>query len=275
MSRFSFLFFLILAFSIQATAQWMDFPTGFSGKPQTKLKGAVHTVLTIEQRGEYVFSTVAEVYDLKGRLIETMNSNANIETHSGSLFRLGGKTVYSYDTSGKLTKEKNFTPEGEYTGYETYIYDVKNRLIENVLYNREGKETGKRTYTYFPEKREVIATWDFYRDGKPTMPPPNKNLLSYNEKEQWTKRTEFDSKDKADRFITFEYDAQGNFMSEAVCCEYNYSHRYSYKFDKQGNWIERQDTSVQLNKDGKEELNPEWMRKYRVITYYSDYETKP
>lgn len=252
----------------------MSFPTGFSGEPQSKLKGKVHTVLTIEQRGEYVFSTVVEVYDLKGRLIETMNSNANIEVHSGSLVRLGGKTVYIYDANDKLVKEKNFTPEGEYTGYETYIYDAKNRLVKNILYNREGKETGERTYTYFPEKLEVIATWNFYYDGRRDL-PPMKNLLSYNEKEQWTKRTEYERNEKPSDFITFEYDKDGNFIKQTKCCEYNYGHRYTYKFDKQGNWIEREDTYFQFGNNGKEELTPGWMNKYRVITYYSDYETKP
>jgi hypothetical protein len=50
---------------------------------------------------------------------------------------------------------------------------------------------------------------------------------------------------------------------------------YSYKFDKQGNWIERENTYVQLGSNGKDEVTPGWMNAYRVITYYSDNETKP
>ena len=121
MNKFSILFFLILAFSLQTSAQFVNFPAGMGKIPKSKIKGAVHTVLTTEQRGEYVFSTNVEVYGLKGRLVETMNSNANIEIHSGTLVRLGGRTIYIYDESGKLVKEKNFTPEGECTGYETSI----------------------------------------------------------------------------------------------------------------------------------------------------------
>lgn len=240
--------------------------------PKSKLKGNVHTVLTIEQRGEDVFSTTVEIYDLKGRLIETMNSNAGIEIHSGTMVRLGGKTIYVYDESGKLVKEKNFTPEGEYTGYKTSIYDAKNRLIENEYYNSAGKETGKTTYTYFPEKREVEVKWNFYYDGR--IPPPMKNVLSYNEKEQWTKRTEFGSDNSPDGYVTFEYDKDGNFIKEKICCKYNYSYGYSYKFDKQCNWIERVKTYAQRNETG-EEKTSNHMNYYRVITYYSDYETKP
>lgn len=272
MGKFGLLLFLVVL-SLPSYAQVTDFPAGFSAVPKAKLKGAVHTVLTIEQREEKVFSTVVEVYDLKGRLIESLSSNAGIEIHSRSMVRLGGKTLYIYDANGRLAKEKRFTPEGQYAGYETYIYDSKNRLIGSRIYNTDGKETGYQAYTYFPEKREVVVTWDFYPEGRKTF--PMKNLLSYNEKGQWTKRTEFDPKGVEKGFITFEYDDQGNFVKEVYCCKYNYSHRYNYKFDKQGNWIERQNTYIQPGDVGEDKVNPDWMYTYRIITYYSDNEAEP
>lgn len=260
---------LLSIVSISVQAQFSHFPIGFDGVPETRLKGPVHTVLTIEQRGERVFSTGVEVYDLKGRLIETMNSYAAIEIHSGTMVRNGGKTVFIYDSEGKLTKEVTFTPEGEYTGYELYIYDSKTRLIGTTIYDAAHKETGKRTYTYFPDKQEVVATWNFYYDGR--IPPPMKNLLSYNDKGQWTKRTEFDSSGNPDAVITFNYDEMGNFIKASKCCKYTYAHSYAYKFDSHGNWIEQQNILSQPDR----EPDPEWMRKYRVITYYSDGESKP
>jgi hypothetical protein len=263
------LILLVSIVPVSAYAQLTDFPIGFDGVPRAKLKGPVHTVLTIEQRGERVFSTAVEVYDSKGRLIETMSSNAGIEIHSGTMVRLGAKTIFTYDSQGKLGKEVTFTPEGEYSGYELYIYDSKTRLIGTTIYDAAGKETGKRTYTYFPDKREVVATWNFYYDGR--IPPPMKNLLSYSDKGQWTKRTEFDSNGNPDGVITFDYDQNGNFIKASKCCKYTYAHSYAYKFDSHGNWIEQQ--NIQSQPD--QEPDPEWMRKYRVITYYSDGETKP
>ena len=260
---------LLATFAVPAYAQFTDFPIGFDGVPQAKLKGPVHTVLTIEQRGEHVFGTVVEVYDRTGKLTEMLSSNANIEIHNGTLVRLGGKTIYLYDSQGRLEKELSFTPEGEYTGYEVYLYDSKNRLTGTTIYNAAGKETGKRTYTYFPEKREVLATWNFYYEGR--IPPPMKNLLSYNEKGQWTKRTEFDPNGNPDAVITFDYDQNGNSNKASKCCKYTYAHSYTYKFDNHGNWIEQQNIYSQPD----QEPNPEWMRIYRVITYYSDGETKP
>ena len=114
MSRLLVLLLVVGISSASALAQFTDFPAGIDGVPQAKLKGPVHTVLTIEQRGEHVFSTVVEVYDPKGRLIESMSSNAGIEIHSGTMVRLGGKTIYAYDSQGRLDKEFSFTPEGEH-----------------------------------------------------------------------------------------------------------------------------------------------------------------
>lgn len=151
MNRFVFLVFLLVVLSVHATAQTIDFPAGFGAVPKTKLKGSVHTVLTVEQRGEKVFSTVVEVYDLNGKLIETLSTNAGIEVHSNSLVRLGGKSTYDFDASGKLIKERQFTPEGKYTGYETFTYDRKNRLIGSILYDTDGKETGKK-HTHISQK---------------------------------------------------------------------------------------------------------------------------
>ena len=158
MTDLRLLLFLSLTFPAAAAAQAPDFPIGIDGVPLGKLKGKVHTVLTIEQRGDRVFSTVVEVYDSGGRLVETLSSNANIEIHSQTLVRLGGKSTYVYDAAGRLARRNDFTPEGRYTGYEAYAYDAKGRLTGTLIYDADGKETGKRTYTYFPDRREVLAT---------------------------------------------------------------------------------------------------------------------
>jgi len=100
-----------------------------------------------------------------------------------------------------------------------------------------------------------------------------KYLVAFNEKGQRTKWTEYDSKGVLNPdFISFEYDADGNVAKEEHCCKYNYSYRYSYKSDKHGNWIEQQTTYAQP--DDKDKTNPDWMYTYRIITYYSDSQTK-
>jgi YD repeat-containing protein len=262
----SFLLLALGIFATPASAQFTDFPIGISGVPHAKLKGPVHSVLTIQQRGEYVFSTVVEIYDPTGRLTETLSSNANIEIHSGTLVRLGGKSVFLYDSQGRRTKEMKFTPEGRYSSYELCSYDSRNRLIETRYYDTADKETGKTTYTYYPDRREVLVTWNFHYEGR--IPPPMKNLLTYNEKDQWTKRQEFDRNGRPADAITFDYDVNGNLIRET---HNGFSHRYTYEFDNQGNWIEQRNI---YNQPGEPE-DREWMRKYRVITYYNDGNAKP
>ena len=271
MSKLFILLLSIVCFSIQTSAQFTNFPIKFSAVTKEKLKGAVHTVLTIEQRLEEVFSTVVEVYDLNGRLIERTSSNAGRDPHQGVMVRIASKTFYIYDSSGKLIKTKILDEAGRYWRYENYKYDDQNRLIEMRFYDIKGKEQGYEKFTYFPEKREVMAEWDYHynkRNSKPTTV-----LLSYNEKEQWAHRKVLNA--VSNDLVTFEYDADGNFIKETDCCKFKYSHTYGYKFDKQGNWIEQQNTLIELDENGKEKINPEWMRKYRIITYYSENEVNP
>lgn len=259
---------LVTFLAITVHAQVNDFPIGISGVPQIKLKGPVRTVLTVEQRDDYVFETFAESYDQQGRLVEIVTSNAHIEIHSGTLVRLGGKIFYFYDSQARLTKTKHYSPEGKYSQSEVFTYDTGGRLTGTTIYDSNGKEAGKRTYTYFPDKHEVLATWNFYYDGR--IPRPSQNLLSYDENNRWTKRTEYDPDGKESGYITFDYDNAGNFIREVHCCKYNYSHRYEYEFDDHGNWIEKR--NIYSQPDAKDD--PNWMRTYRVITYYTDIESK-
>lgn len=254
--------------AISASAQFGDYPAGYDNKPKDLLKGPVHTVLTIEQRDEHVFSTTVEVYDDKGRFGETLSSNANIEVHSGKLYRLGGKSIYLYDGSGKLSKVNRFNPQGEASGYELYKYDNKGRLIESNIFNSEGKDVGYKKYLFSSDKREVEAVWSFYEPGGKSS--VNKSVLAYDDKGRWISRT-MNLGDKEP--VTFDYDADGNFVKETNCCKYNFWHTYTYKFDKYGNWIEREDTYFQKGKDGGDEARPGWMNVYRIITYYPEQKT--
>lgn len=271
MVKYILLFLLVSVFSLKGLAQIIEYPWRPLSVPSAKLKGAVHTVLTIEQRGDRVFGTTVEVYDLKSKLIERMSSNAGIEIHSGLLFRGGGKSIFSYDASGKLIKKKYFEPAGNLFSYTSYIYDSKNRLIAEIEYDTKHKIRNKTSYAHFPEKRAVEITWQV--DDQGSLNEGVKTLVFYNDKGQFIKRTELTSKVRDS--VSFEYDEKGNFIKEVYCCEFNYSHRYSYEFDKQGNWVERENTSVQLDENGKEELTPGWMNEFRVITYYSDSKANP
>ena len=274
MRTFVFLILAAVAFQDQATIQMQDFPAPFAGQCPIKPIGLVHTVLTIRQRGDKVFGTTVEVYDLNGKLIELLSNNAGIEIHSGSMFRMGGKSTFTYAPSGNLIKENHFTAEGQPASYENYLYDSENRIIEKVLYSLNGKEFERKSYKYFPQKFEI--EWTRKVDYDKRAKPPSKYLIGFNEKGQATKWIDYDSNGALSKdYISFEYDSNGNLTKEAHCCTYRYAYRYSYKFDKQGNWIEQQTSSGPFDDKRKEEADPDWMYTYRIITYYSDNKQEP
>jgi len=248
-----------LVFALHASGQFIDYPAGYDGKPEARLKGPVHTVLTIEQREEHVFATTVETYDEKGRLIESLSSNANTEVHSGQLVRLGGKTTYIFDSSGRAIRRSHFDPEGDLTGYDTKTYDKEGRLIEESLFDKDGKDRGYTRYTYASDKREVELTWLFRFPN--TRDSPMRSILTYDEKGRWTSRKMFLS---GNDVVKFEYDGDGNFVKEIHS---GFGNTYKYKFDKYGNWIERINSYFQ--DDGKSE-SPNWMNEYRIITYYPE-----
>jgi len=272
MNKATLLLISLIIFSNPAANAGGDWPVPFDGRSLAKLKGPVHTVLTIKQRGEKVFGTSVEVYDLKGRLMESLSSNASIEIHSGTMVRLGGKSTYSYDATGNLLRENHFSPEGQPSSYETYAYDSQNRQIENITYSLNGKEFERISYKYFSERLELEMTRKIdYGDGNKHSA---RYLIKLNEKAQGTRWAEYDLKGSlSPEYISFEYDDEGNVKKEEHCCRYKYAHRFSYKFDRYGNWVEQQNTYLEPGNE--EKTNPDWMYQYRIITYYSDTQQKP
>lgn len=241
---------------------FVDFPAGYSNKPSSRLKGPIHTVLTTEQRDEHVFSTTVEVYDEKGRITESLVTNANIEVHSQQLVRLGGKATFIYDSSGKLVRENNLDPEGKLYQYELYRYDDQSRLVEKTIFNAAGVGRGWHRYAYSPEKREVEVSWVFIYGDETNMKEPMRSILKYDKQFRWISRTFLGDT------ITFEYDQDGNFVREHhQSSSGGYGHTYAYKFDKYGNWIERLNTYFEVRNN---KSSPNWMNEYRVITYYPE-----
>jgi hypothetical protein len=251
---------LVLAATVSyahGQAPFIDFPAGYSGTPKVPLKGPVRTVLTTEQRDEHVFSTTAEVYDEKGRIVESLSTNANIEVHSQKLVRLGNKMTYIYSATGELTRVNNFFPDGTLSGYDMYKYDDKRRLIEIAISNKDGKTSGWHRYSYHTDKKEVEVSWLFVYPDSANAGSPTRSILKYDEKGRWTSRLFLGDT------TSFEYDKDGNFVKEA---KKTYGHTYKYEFDKYGNWIARVRTYFE---EGRPDM-PNDMNEYRIITYYPE-----
>jgi hypothetical protein len=270
MRRFLFIFFVTLAAFSAARAQLRDFPIAWNGwelNSDAKLLGAVHTILTIEQRDEKTFGSWTDVYDSAGRRISNLYESAAIEIHSNSMVRLGNKTFYQYGSGGRLEGGTDFSLEGNVGRRYTLTYDSNGRLIESAAFDG-GKVLRRTLYIHSPERREVEIKNTFYQDGREV--PSEKTVLTYNANNQWTRRTTYQKDGSVEATIDYEYNSRGNLIKETHCCEYSYAHQYEYKYDRYGNWIERQNIHSYTKAGGEKVVDPNWMYTYRVITYFDE-----
>lgn len=264
-----YVFLLILLFFSFANAQTYDFPDnifGFSRFPDFEKTKGIKTIHYVEQSGEHVFNTKTLTFDKEGRKIEEISQNAGIEVHSGQMIRLGSKTIYIYDSKGRLEKSLYFSPEGERGGTEVNKYDENNMLVEQIYYDNNGKKTSEWKYTRNPEKREVEVNGINYYDGRAV--PNDKNVFVFNEQGICIKKIEYKKNGSIDSTNTFDYNAKGYISKYTKTYEGFYGYSYEYKYDLKGNWIERQTTYFEDDK--KESRNHK--SEYRIITYYEDTE---
>ena len=66
---------LILSGSYCISAQFDDFPVGFSAVPKSKLNGPVRTVLFVEKNGDTITGGGVQTYNQKGQIVEALSSN--------------------------------------------------------------------------------------------------------------------------------------------------------------------------------------------------------
>ena len=179
----------------------------------------------------------------------------------------GNKTTYQYDRNGRLERASDFSLEGTAGCQYTLTYDSQGRLIESAAYDG-GKISRRTLYIHSPERRELEIKNTFYQEGREV--PSEKTVLTYNSNNQWVRRTTHKKDGSVNATIDYEYNTKGDLIKEVDCCEYSYTHQYEYKYDRYGNWIERQDIYSQKNANGETKLDPNWMYSYRVITYFDE-----
>ncbi len=214
-----------------------------------------------------------ETYDVQGRLVESLTHSSNREVHSGEIVRLDSKTVYIYDTKGKLLKELSYSLAKPGRGRDSvvFVYDYNGRLKEETMLNGDGTPSLKSAYSYDPGKRTVVAMTTSYAEGR--VLPPFKAVLVYNENGQWIKKSMFEADGTPDGVAEFSYDERGNLAKEARYDDdgkYSYADVFTYKYDSRGNWYERQETSTWIDKDSGKPTSKPWMTMYRVVTYFDE-----
>lgn len=141
--------------------------------------------------------------------------------------RLKGVSEYAYDTAGNKISEEEYNNEMELNYKTLYTYDKHNKLVEEQRFIVRDTDIPNKSYTY-DEDGFVTADTYFY-NGEVEI------------------RHEY-SRDKYHNIITDEAFEMGDFIS----------YDYIYTYDKQGNWLTREEyRDVKLQDTQK-----------RSITYY-------
>ncbi len=229
---------------------------------QSRLKGRVRSILTVEvsDEGGYVKtrSTIANTYDVRGAAVDSSWNDAEIEFHSRALGRVGYSSVYFYDQKGRLSLIREYTPEGSLAYRRVLSYDEQGRPNHWSHYDGERKLIATELYVYDAKERTTTVSRD-----------RSKTVFFYNEKGRWTKRVVYLSDGSIEDNTTFEHDANGNVIKETEYDKrgvYLYANVFTYKFDKFGNWIEKQITYT----EPADNQAPKARRVvYRVITYFT------
>lgn len=262
------LFFLS---TIPAFSQSIEFPDKMSCyrcEPNFILIGRVNTVLTSSYRnGNLLGGISVDTYDLNQRLITKISHNAGIEVHSQKMLQRSYKYYYEYEKENRLPiTEKSISTDGSEKSKVVYKYE-NNRIKEDLAYSSNNELIQKTAYHYDDVKKQVDIVSLRYFNGREVQ---SLITLQYNDNKQWTKRIIYDANGKIDSEVSFEYDDKGLLKKMSVCCQFNYSNTYEYKFDEKGNWIERIELYSQKGKDGKWGKAVESLRTYRVITYFDE-----
>jgi len=233
--------------------------------------GPVRAVLTVEKRdaGGYVetLRTATDTYDQNGEALETLVHDADIELHSQQIVAIDHSSIYVYSPNGQLAKIIHYDPDGSMRGRIEYRYDSAGRPIERKTYVG-AKELFHRGVISYPSPWESLEKTESYDGGR--IIPGNQWLSTFNNKGQLIENLTLKADGSPDQKVIYSYDDKGNVKKEAHYDGrnvYRWANLFSYKFDRQGNWVERKDVRVLPGKESKPN-DRAWMMTYRVITYF-------
>lgn len=171
-------------------------------------------------------------------------------------------TLEEYNTKGFKISGKRFSREGKDVSRWKYFYDKDNYLLKVEVYNSENQLEELLKYTYDTQHRkEEVTGYDAKGNltGKQVahynVNGDKINELSFNEKDSFllnldvvyddkqnVSEKKFEDKDGKRVLLKYVYDDKNNIAEENYYGDANQLYgqkRFSYKYDSQGNWIER------------------------------------
>ncbi len=192
-------------------------------------------------------------YDAAGNCIESVYSSKNSNNKSTATFddkgnrielkeyvegELVGRTTYVYDANGReLESNAAFDEGGSHTENKCVNrYDENGNKKETVFYNEAGGINFKYFYSYDSAGNETQRAI-FTGDGAPSY----KYTYQYDAANRVVEKKDFDQDGSLRYKRTFKYDEKGNIVEslsfEKDNINTDYCSKFSYEYDKQGNWI--------------------------------------
>lgn len=260
---------------LMTPAQEIPSPAGLwcaACQPVDRVTGRVRTLLSSSRKGERHSRTNVITYDQQGRVVDYLTHSFGESMSDTNLIQDFGRTyVLAYDSKGRLVKEDLYFTEGAKVSFPIkYLYNNGGRLSEEHKLKDDGTPERVSRFTYEPDKRTIIITTTFYRDGRADK--PDKTVLTYNAKGQWVRQAFYLSDGSSLGAREFSYNENGDI---AKTSEYNkdgkyvYADVFTYKYDSHGNWYEKRDMLTNVI-EGKVVERPDWEVTYRVLTYFDD-----
>jgi hypothetical protein len=190
-------------------------------------------------------------YDEKGNKIEEVIFDSkyishvhNIDRKSINIFdtkiqyKLTSKTLFKFDSRGKLIEEFYFFPADSISSKKIYKYDLNGNPIEDLCYDSKGIIIWKRTYKYDSKGREIEYFSNQYGERR-----VEKYAFKYDlngRPIEWVsykpdKLSGFKFEDKK----TYKYDSNGYIVEINIYIDQGVlSDRITRAFDDRGNLIE-------------------------------------
>ncbi|WP_028856034.1 hypothetical protein [Psychrilyobacter atlanticus] len=167
-------------------------------------------------------------YNDNGKLIEVRNFN--------SKDKFIGKTIYKIDGKGNLVETNDFNSKGEFVDKIIYTRDDKGNAIETNSYDSMGSLISKFKFEY--DRKGRVLESIYYESGDEME---EKTYIKYDGKGRTVeikvitegnviiKNLKYENKEKDEVTTMIKFENYLN-MSKTI---------YKYKYDENGNWIEK------------------------------------
>jgi YD repeat-containing protein len=258
--------------------QTVSFAQNYNCK-EMGLKGNVKNIRETQYKMNEVNPGLNEI------LLTTISFNKNCQKIEETTTDVGGDLKnnhkISYDKSGNIISENKETPTVNGVFLTKYKYNASKQLInKEVISNKRIIAT----YIYHYDdkgnavKKEIqkeLGLLDIHNENFDCKYDDNHRLIEeihldgkeykktgyqYNEKDQITRRTEYNERGGITYESIFVYDELDNLSTETATYRDNktFDYSYIYEYDNQGNWINKRSLSDEKT----------YSLQIRIITYF-------